>query len=105
MLQPQPHFFAVEKDELVQVVQYEFERLRIAFVNFNDLAYAAGIEGFVFDASEVAEDLLNFLLHALSYYLNAEVEYLNGKPKLPVLIIYKIDLYLSHFFTKCAYFR
>ena len=63
VFKPQPYFLAVAEDEVIEVVEDEFQRLGVVLVDLNQLADAAGVEGFIFDASEVPEDLLYFLLH------------------------------------------
>ena len=62
MLHPKFNFFCRSEDQLVEVVEDEFEGLGVALVDFDDLADAAGVEGLVFDAAEVAENLLNLFL-------------------------------------------
>jgi hypothetical protein len=81
MLKPKSYFFAIGKNEVIQIVEYELQRLRIALINFDDLADTASIEGFVFDVTEVAKNLLNFLLHVKSYEIYYGGEYLNDNQK------------------------
>lgn len=73
MFEPESDFFATCEDELVQVVKYKFQGLGVALVNFDDLTDAAGIKRLVLYVTEVTEDLLNFLLHTLSYYFYISV--------------------------------
>lgn len=63
MLQPKTNLLAAGKDELVKVVEDELERLRVGLVDLDDLRDAARVEGFVLDVPEVAEDLLDLVLH------------------------------------------
>ena len=63
MFKPESYLFAIGEDELIQIIEYELQRLGIALINFDDLTYATRIEGLVFDVTEVAKNLLNFLLH------------------------------------------
>jgi hypothetical protein len=63
VLESQPDFLSGGEDQLVQVVEYKFERLWVVLVDLNDLTYAAGVEGLVLDVTEVTEDLLYLLLH------------------------------------------
>jgi hypothetical protein len=51
------------EDELVEVVEDEFEGFGVGFVDLDDLRDAAGVEGLVLYVTEVAEYLLDFVLH------------------------------------------
>ena len=64
MFESEPHFLAIVEDELIQIIEYKLEWLWVALINLDNLAYAASIEGFVFDVTEVAKNFLYFLLHA-----------------------------------------
>lgn len=63
MFKSESYFLATGEDELIKIVEYEFERLGIRLIDFNDLRNTASIEGLIFDVAEVAEYLLYFALH------------------------------------------
>lgn len=63
VLEPKAYFLTVAEDEVIEVVEDELQRLGVVLVDLNQLANAAGVEGFVFDAPEVSEDFLYLLLH------------------------------------------
>jgi hypothetical protein len=63
VLQSQTHLLATGEDELVEVVEDKFERLRVCLVDLDYLRDAARVEGLVLDVSEVAEDFFDLVLH------------------------------------------
>lgn len=81
VLEAQSDFFAIGKDELIQVKQYEFQGFWVGFVDFDDLRDAAGVEGLVFYVAEVTKNLLDFILHSIFMKYDKWAEYLSNLAK------------------------
>ena len=63
VLQSKSGFLAIGEDELVEVIEDELERFGVGLIDLDHLRDAAGVEGFVFDATEVTKYFLDFVLH------------------------------------------
>ena len=63
MFHPQLNFLCGGKNQLIEIVDDELQRLRTTLINLNDLRDDGSIEGFILHLLEKREQLFYFFLH------------------------------------------